>query len=651
MNDQATTDQFLDDINEIIELLRERDTDGALTLIQSSIPKYPDSAELLLLTSVCSYHQGDIGRAIELCEAAHKISPDGQEIVDSLAVLHVLVGNHNEGLYYAKLATTMTPHRDIPDLLPLEFSNFFEALNASRPSRHYLDGIFSYNSRSFADAVSDFERELRINPDNSAAIKRLGDSLVRLYRPTDALRVLNAHAERLPGDGEVSALIAIAHCQLARFGDAVPLCRQALSEAPDSMDVALLVLEASMFFDETFADAHQEFLDALNTRIETAIADEDLTERAPRQRSQDEKIGIALISNRLFESDLASFLLPLLENIDISRFNITIYQQSPTGGAVFNELKAKSKNWRRIIDMDDDVIDLILERAHTDIVIDLCGFTENSRPCLMAMSQNRAVTSLFSLPYGDGMANTNFVISDAITVENDMANLLPNQSNIVTDGGLVAINEPQLMGEVSVLPAVTNGHITFGGTASLKHICPATVKMWSAIMKAVPNSKLHLGYVEKISPDVKERAIALFDDAGLDGRVSLWNTDYDQRANPSYFNQVDIFLDTCTVGGTLIACHALWMGVPVITRKGTNRRSMMVSSALSSAGKKQWIANSDEDAVSIAVELTRDVDALAQIRSSLRDDVKASPLLDTRSYVKALQDVFEKSVSARTSVA
>lgn len=651
MNDQAATEQFLDDINDIIGLLHERDTDGALSLIQTCLPKYPDSTELLLLTSVCSYHQGDVGRAIELCEAAHKISPDGQEIVDSLAVLHVLVGNHNEGLYYAKLATTLEPHRDIPDLLPLEFSNFFDALNASRPSRHYLDGIYSYHSRAFSDAISDFERELRINPENHAALKKLGDSFVQMYQPTDALRVLTSYAERAPGDGEASALMANAHTRLAQFDEAETLCRRALDEAPGAINVAMLVLEASMFFDEQRADVHQEFLDELGKRIDAALVDEDLSDRVPRQRTSDEKIRIALVSDRLFDGDLASFLLPVLENIDKTRFTITTYQLSPTGGAIFNELKAKSENWRRIIDMDDDVVDLILDRSNTDIVVDLCGFSENSRPALLKMSQNRVVTNMFCLPHGDGMENMNMVISDAVTAKVDTTNLLPHQSGFEIDGSLIAINQPQLMGDVSALPALANGHITFGGTASLKHFCAETIDMWAAVLNAVPNSTLHLGYVEKISPDVKERAIALFDDAGFEGRVSLWNTDYDQRTNPSYFNQIDVFLDTCTVGNVLTACHALWMGVPVISKQGKTRRAMMVSSALNAAGKSQWIAHTADEAVAIATDLTGDHEKLSEIRSNLRDDIKASPLLDTSSHVKALEDVFEKSVAAQTSAA
>ncbi len=646
MNEQTEKDQFLDDINDIIDLVREKNTDDALSLIQECIPKYPESAELLLLTSVCSYHQSDLGRAIELCEAGHKMAPDCQEIVDSLAVLHVLVGNHNEGLYFAKLATTLEPHPDIPDLLPVEFSNFFTALNATKPSQHYLDGIFSINARVFSDAVNDFERELRINPDNNAAAKKLGYALLRHYRPADALRVLNSYAERLPGDAEVSALIALAHCQLAQFAEAVPFCQQALSEDPASLDVAMLVLEASMFFDASLSSAHSEFVEALNTRINKAIENEDIAD-APPPKSEDEPINIALVSNSLFDSEQASFILPVLENIDPARFTLTVYQQSPTGGAIFNEIKGKSRNWRRIIDMDDDVVDLIFDRTYTDIVVDLCGFSENGRPALFAMSRNRLVTSLYCQPHGDDMANVNLVISDATTAAHDASTLRADQINATMESGLLAINEPKLMGDVSALPAISNKYITFGGTASLKYISGETVAMWSAILNAVPNSRLHLGYIENASPDVKERAAAMFADIGLGERVSVWNTDYDQRANPTYFNQIDIFLDTCPVSKPLDVCHALWMGVPVISRKSASRRGLMGASVLNAAGKSQWIAASDDGAVSIASALANDQDTLSEIRTGLRDDLKASALLDVKGYTKALEGVLEKSVRAR----
>lgn len=648
MSDDSVNEQYLHDINAVIDLVRAGDIDDALGEIQSCIAKYPASPELLLLTSVCSYRQGDVGQAIELCESAHKIDPDGQEIVDSLAVLHVLVGNHNEGLYFAKLATTLTPHPDLPDLLPLEFSNFFAALSATRPSRHYLDGIFSFNARNFPDAIRDFERELRINPDNEPARKKLGHALVRQHCPRDALAVLETCAGNTPGDGEVSALMALAHCQLANFDDAVPLCRRALEESPGSTEIAMLVLESSTFFGAKHADAHEEFVTELNTRTRAAIENEDISE-GPRPKGEKETINVAFVSNAFYDSDLFSFILPVFEKMDTSRFTYTAYQQSPTGGASFNELKDKSENWRRIVDMDDDVIDLIMDRTHTDIVVDLCGFSENGRPGLFAMSRNRIVTNLFCLPYGDGMANDNLVISDAVTAENDAAALRPDQINVAIESGLFAINEPRLMGDVGDLPASKNGFVTFGGTASLKHVSGETVEMWTAILNAVPDSRLHLGYVRNVSPEIQERAAAMFTDAGLGDRVSVRGTAGDQRANPRYFNDVDIFLDTYPVGNPLNAAHALWMGVPVISRKGASRRSMVGASILNAAGKPQWIANSDDDAVEIAQSLSSDIDALSEVRASLREEVRASKLLDTGSFVKELENAFEKAVQARAA--
>ena len=239
------------------------------------------------------------------------------------------------------------------------------------------------------------------------------------------------------------------------------------------------------------------------------------------------------------------------------------------------------------------------------------------------------------------------VLSDAVTAGTDAALIKPGQTNILCEGGLFAINEPRLMGEVKALPAKSNGHITFGGTALLAHLSPSTVQMWADILHAVPGSKLHLGYVELASADVKERAAELFADAGLQDRITVWNTDYDQRKNPSYFNAIDIFLDTYPSNRPLDLCHSLWMGVPAISRQGDKRGAMMGASILNSAGQPEWIARSNDEFVSVAASLAADIDALAQIRARLRDDVKTSKLLDTVGYVRGLEAAFEKSLSSR----
>jgi len=648
MTEHLPDEAFLDLTQDIIEKLRDYETGDALTLIQQGIAKYPESAELFLLTSLCCFRQDDVGRAIELCETAHKLSPDCQEVVDGLAVLHVCNGNLNEGLYYAKLATTLPPHPDIPDLLPYEFSDFFAAMRNATPSRHYLDGLYRYNFQVFDEAAVEFAKELRRNPDNHSALKKLGQVYVKLNRPKDALETLTTYRTRVEEDAEAIAISAMAHCQLAEFEQAATLCKSAMATSPDSLEVAMMVLEASVFLDGALREQHNQFIEDLQQRIERAL-------EANHHEPQDVTIGagdvinVAIISNKLFEGDVATFLMPYLQNHDSSKFNVTVYQQSPAGGAVYSALKSAAPNWRRIVDVDDDVVDLISARERTDIVLDLCGFSENSRPMLFAMLGNRLTANIFCQPFGEGTPGTSLILSDAATATVDHDIVRDGQTLATCNGGLFVIDEPQVMGAVGNLPAARNGHITFGGTALLSHLSEQTVSLWAEVLNAHPDSRLYLGYIANASTEVKARARELFAPHGLADRVSVWNTDYDHRANPSYFSEIDIFLDSTPVNSTLTLCHALWMGVPVISMKGPRRSAVVGASILNSAGKPEWIAE-DADAFKVIVaSLSGDLDTLASLRAGLRDEVKSSKLMDGKGYARSLEAAFTEAVNARRS--
>mgnify|MGYP000559953905 CR=1 FL=1 len=644
MTKQSSHEHYLQVLQEIIDEVRDQNTEEALNLIQQAMANYPDNAELYLLTGVCSYQQNDIGRAIEVCEGAHKITPDCQEIVDSLAVLHTVNGNLHEGVYYAKLATTLDPHTDIPDLLPREFSDFFAALRNATPSRHYLNGLYRFNFQVFDEAADEFQKELRRNPDNLTALKKLGHTFVHLKQPNDALKVFEIYQAKVPDDAECIALQAMAHCQLANFEAAAKLCETAMAQAPDSIEVALKVLEASLYFDEPFISLHQQFLDDLQKRIAATLVEDEYEAPVPITRNND-RIHIAVISNQLFEGDVATFLMPFLEYLDPKKFNLTVYQQSPAGGPIFETLKSIAPNWRRIVDLDDDVVDLILEREGTDLILDLCGFSENGRPVLFAaLGERKPVINMLCHPFGIGTPGANIVLSDHATISVDRDNLRTGQSIVECEGGLFAINEPRVMGEINELPASTNDYITFGGIASLTHLSVRTVELWAKVLNAHPNSKLYLGYIENASSDVKQRVQKLFKAHELDERVSVWNTDYDHRANPSYFNQIDVFLDGVTVNNTLTLCHALWMGVPVVTLKGQSRGAVIGSSILNSAGKPEWIASDEYNFVQITKSLCNNLSTLSKTRTDLRDALTASKLLDTKGFIASMEDAFASIV-------
>ena len=71
------------------------------------------------------------------------------------------------------------------------------------------------------------------------------------------------------------------------------------------------------------------------------------------------------------------------------------------------------------------------------------------------------------------------------------------------------------------------------------------------------------------------------------------------------YANVDVALDTFPYHGTTTTCEALSMGVPVVTLAGVTHVSRVGVSLLTSVGLKELIAQSPEEYVKIAANLSR----------------------------------------------
>jgi predicted O-linked N-acetylglucosamine transferase (SPINDLY family) len=70
------------------------------------------------------------------------------------------------------------------------------------------------------------------------------------------------------------------------------------------------------------------------------------------------------------------------------------------------------------------------------------------------------------------------------------------------------------------------------------------------------------------------------------------------------------------------------MGVPVVTLAGDRHAARVGASLLTAIGHPEWIAASEEDYVQIACALAADAAGRRELRGSLREQLRASPLLD-----------------------
>ena len=108
------------------------------------------------------------------------------------------------------------------------------------------------------------------------------------------------------------------------------------------------------------------------------------------------------------------------------------------------------------------------------------------------------------------------------------------------------------------------------------------------------------------------------------------------------YGRVDIALSPFPYGGGTTSVEGLWMGVPVITKKGNHFLSHLGESIAHNSRLSDWIASDQEEYVAKAVAYASDIDALSDLRKGMREKILSTPLFDIPRF--ALH--FEQAVRA-----
>jgi predicted O-linked N-acetylglucosamine transferase (SPINDLY family) len=175
---------------------------------------------------------------------------------------------------------------------------------------------------------------------------------------------------------------------------------------------------------------------------------------------------------------------------------------------------------------------------------------------------------------------------------------------------------------VNFLPAMHNGHITFGSFNRLNKLRRDVIALWAELLRALPDAKMLLG---AIATDQDEQMlIDWFTAEGIDrGRLTFRR----RSSIPVYLQQhfhVDICLDTFPYTGSTTVLNSLWMGVPTLTIAGSTLASRAGTTWMSHVGLEQFVVANKEEFVARGVALASDIPALAEIRTSLRERCAAS---------------------------
>ncbi len=486
------------------------------------------------------------------------------------------------------------------------------------------------------EAEASLRRALQIMPDYADAYSNLGATQMVLGRPHEAEASYRQAIQIDPGFAQAHSNLGVALHEQGRLDEAVASYRQALEIKPD------------------FADAHGNLLFALNyhpdlsaEEIYRAYREYDLARcvslrsgwRAHlNDKNPNRRLRVGYVSPDFRRHSCISFLEPLLASHDKTQVEVYAYAELVVEDDVSARYKSYVEHWIPTRGMSHEALAERIRSDGIDILVELAGHTVGNR--LLAFARKPAPVSLSWLGYGytTGLGAIDYYLTDEACVPIGSEGLFAEHPWRIATPAYVY--RPAVdMGEVGPLPALQRGHITFGTLTRSIRINHRTIRVWADILKAVENSHLVINSLNFRETVLQERMAERFAEYGVDReRLKIGC----QTPPWEVLRGIDIGLDCFPHNSGTTLFETLWMGAPYITLAGRPSVGRLGSSILQGAGHPEWIAGSEADYVTKAIELAGNVSRLAEVRSALRDQINSGPLRDEAGFARRVEEAYRE---------
>jgi predicted O-linked N-acetylglucosamine transferase (SPINDLY family) len=353
-------------------------------------------------------------------------------------------------------------------------------------------------------------------------------------------------------------------------------------------------------------------------------------------RTPGRKLRIGYVSPYFCAHFIGRLLLPLLARHDREQFEIYCYCDVERPDEITRRFDSFDHVWRNTVGISDDDFAAQVRADRIDVLIDLSQHLEANR--LLAFAQKPAPVQATYLAYcgTSGLETMDYRLTDASLEVAGDAVYLERPVQLKT---YYCYEPPDNAPAAGPLPVLQTGHITFGCLNDFSKVSPPTWSTWRELLRAIEGSTL-LVHAPPGGP--RDHARSQFASKGIDPQ----RLEFVDRLPPeqylAVYNRIDIALDPFPLPGGLTTCDALWMGVPVVSLAGSLGPWRAGLSILSICGLSNLVATTPDQYVQVAAALPSDLPRLAEMRHSLRDRVRNSPLTNALQFARNVEAVYRQ---------
>lgn len=490
----------------------------------------------------------------------------------------------------------------------------------------------------YETAAAQFGRAICLAPEHAGAHADLSLALQGQGRFDEALVQLRRAVALAPDNALIQGNLGKLLKDLGRSDEAVRHYRLAVALTPDVLSARSALLFALNYTNEPALD---------EARAYGALAPRSVPWTSARQAP--ERLRVGLISPDLRAHPVGFFAESVLAELS-QRLDLFVYANSAADDAVSARIRAHCKGWVVVHELPDEALAARIGADGIDVLLDLSGHTAHHRLPLFARRAAPMQASWLGYCATTGVETMDYFIGDPWITPLDATNAAQAQFSerlLRLPETFLCFTPPTIDRPVAPLPALKNGHLTFGCFNSPAKLNDAVLALWAGVLNAVPGSRLLLKAMPYASPDVQRDLRQRFDQFGLSAQRISFEAGSTREAYLAAYDQLDIALDPFPYPGGTTSVEGLWMGVPVLTLAGDKALSRQGVSILQNIGLPEWIAANADDYLARAVRHASDLPALAALRGLLRPRLLASPLCDAPRFAGHFEALLTSIVSGR----
>ena len=601
--------------NNLGNTLREREQ------LQEAIPAYrqaielkPDYAEAHNNLGNTLRELGQLDEAVAACRHALQLKPDFAGALNNLGAALAAQGELDEALAAYRNALRLEPN------LPEVHINLGNALR----TRGQLD-----------ESAAACRRALELNPNSAVAHNNLGVALKDLGQLDDALAACRRAIALKPRYPEAHNNLGDALKDRGELDEAISAFRDAIQINPD-----LAPAHSNLIYTLHFHPGH-------NSRT---IAGEQ--ERWNRQfgdpvkrfilphandRSPDRRLRIGYVSPDFRDHVVGRYLLPLFRNHNRENFEVRCYSDTGKPDKLTEQFRAHAFQWRSTVGAPDEELAKIIREDGIDILVDLTQHLAGNRLPMFARKPAPVQVSFAGYPESTGLEAIEYRISDRFLEKAPAHEEIAPKEWIHLLDSFWCYDPCGVKLEVNSPPALESGTVTFGCLNNFCKLNEQVLRLWAKLLGRVKGSRLMLS---SSSGSHRTRTLQILESEGIDALRVEFVELRPRREYLELYHRLDIALDTFPYNGGVTTCDALWMGAPVVSLAGETPVSRAGLSLLTNLGLPEWVAHSESEYVKIAESLAIDLPYLAQLRSTLRNRMENSILMNAPRFARNVEAAY-----------